>query len=93
MPPHVVQLQHRALSGGPGFKLALGWCPTTVKYERSGGGCHTQLASAAAADADTGGLDGLSVMGVGMLSASYLPGRFRTLKISSLLPVVSHSLT
>jgi hypothetical protein len=30
-------------------------------------------------------------MEVGMLSASYLPGRFRTFNIPSLLPIVSHS--
>jgi len=33
---------------------------------------------------------GLSAMGVGMLSASYLPGRFRALTVSSFFSVVSH---
>jgi hypothetical protein len=36
---------------------------------------------------------GLSAMEVGMLSASYLPGRFRALNIPSRLPIVSHSST
>ena len=35
--------------------------------------------------------DGLSVMGVGMLSASYLPSRFCALNVSSLSFVISHS--
>ena len=33
---------------------------------------------------------GLSAMEVGMLSASYLPGRFRALTVSSLFSVVPH---
>ena len=37
-----------------------------------------------------GCVGGLSVMRVGMLSASYLPGRFHALNVSSLSPVISH---
>jgi hypothetical protein len=68
------------------------------RYSLSGLGCRCRYDGVRGRGCHGGGLGvkvvlGLSAMGVGPLTASYLPGKFRTFNVSSLLSAVSHSST